>query len=97
MKLKGLTLVLVAICAIGVLMAGCGDDDGNDEPAVSETTSLDDAAKELDEAEEDVQNSVSEALDNPKALEECKQGAEALSGDEEDQALEACEQVFGGN
>ena len=98
MRAKTLPLLLTALLlAFALVATGCGGDDGNDEPDVSETTSLEDAQKELDQAEEDIQNSVSEALDDPEALDECKQGAEALSGDEEDQAIEACEQVFGGN
>jgi len=97
MKLKGLVLILAGLLACGLVAAGCGGDEGNDEPAVSIDTTDGVSTEELSEAQEEAEKSISEALgqDNPEALEECKKGAEALSGDQEDQALDACEQVFG--
>jgi hypothetical protein len=96
MKLKGLMLLLVAIFAMGVLVAGCGGDDGNDEPDTSIDTTDGVSSEELEDAASEAEQSITEALDDPQALEECRQGAEALSGDAEEQALDACEQVFGG-
>lgn len=86
------SLLLIAILSAGLIAAGCGGDDGGENPTIdpSEITAPQSAEEALDQADQALEDSP-EQID--QAVERCKQGIEDsnVGGEQKDQLLELCE------
>ena len=97
---KRLTTLLVALLALGFVVAGCGDDDednaGNEHTATQAAPATDDKTTEDDSAA----SGVPDSPQVKQAVEDCKKQADAntqLSADAKTKIGEVCEEAGSGD
>jgi hypothetical protein len=99
---KRFTIMLVALLALGFVIAGCGDDDddsASDNTTTAEQATSEDTATES-ESEGDAASGVPATPQAKQAVEQCKSQADAnpqLSDRAKDKIGEVCEEAGSGD
>ena len=100
---KRLTILLVALLALGFVIAGCGDDDddsGSDTTVTEQATTEDTATESESGSDGDAASGVPATPQAKAAIEQCKKQADAnpqLSDAAKDKIGEVCEEAGSGD
>lgn len=100
---KRLTILLVALLALGFVVSGCGDDDddnASDETTVTETAPAEPATDDKTTEDDSAASGVPDSPQAKQAIEDCKKQADAntqLSADAKTKIGEVCEEAGSGD
>ena len=100
---KRLTILLVALLALGFVVSGCGDDDednASDESTVTQTAPAEPATDDKTTEDDSAASGVPDSPQAKQAVEDCKKQADAntqLSADAKTKIGEVCEEAGSGD